>query len=102
MEFSELAETDARLRRQFVSTELEACRTAVEMGEFELNSGAVGTAVKELANADKIVQVIRRFLPGVGRKHKAELTEELAQMLATIDKLRSQLRKLRALPDAAQ
>jgi len=90
-EFARLAANDARIRRQFVHAELECCHMALEMGEFELTAGDRAVTAKELVDAEKILTVIRRFLPRVPAEHWAELASRLTQAEARFERLRARL-----------
>jgi hypothetical protein len=94
-EFAKLADTDARMRRQFIETEIASCRVALEIGEFELSAGEPGIAAKELATAEKIVRVIQKFLPRTRIEHRSELTGRLADLQAQVDGFRDRLSRER-------
>lgn len=95
-EFAKLRETDERVRRQFLQAELDTCRTTVQMGEFELSSGNVPIAEKEVASAEKAVRTIERFLPGVREEHRAGLRARLQKIESRLDDLKAKLRSRRA------
>ena len=87
-EFAKLAEVHARAGLQFVATELQAFRTAREVGEFELASGDRSVAAKEVASADKMVMVIRRFRAKLPAEDKPELTATLTEVKTRLEALR--------------
>ena len=62
------------------------------MGEYELERRNMEIAAKEVANAEKALAVVRRFLPGVLPPQREGLDAALASLDARMNALKSRVR----------
>ena len=94
-EFAELRDANERVRRQFVQTELETCLTTVQIGEFEASAGNVPIAEKEVANAEKAIRTVERFMPAIAEDHRLGLQAKLQEVQSRLSDLKAHLRSRR-------
>jgi hypothetical protein len=84
----ELKRKTAHNRLEFLRTEVQTCLLTLEMGRSALSAGNISVAKKELAVAERGLDVIERFLPEAPEasmeiKTKLEQARELLVALAS-------------------
>lgn len=87
----ELAEATAQIRYQFVVAEVQTCFTSLEMARFELSIGNRTVAKREIAAAEKGVQVIERFIGELSPDQQREMGQKLTELKAAIEQLREEI-----------
>jgi hypothetical protein len=95
-EFARLQEADGRVRRQFVQAEVDTCLTSLQMGEFELSTGDLVIAQREVEVVEKGIRTIERFLPALSEGDRGNLGTKLQQVKSELEDLKSNVRLRRA------
>ncbi len=90
-EIRELHNQTARIRYQFVKTELDTCFTAAEIGMFELSAGNTVVAEREVAAVENGVSVIQRFVLELPAEQRAAVEARLAELQAILGPLKAEL-----------
>jgi hypothetical protein len=88
-EIGRLYKRTARTRYEFLKNEVQACRTALEMAEFERSIGNRAATETELAHVAKGIKVIRRFLPLTSAEHQLEIGAKVAEMETALVSLKA-------------
>jgi hypothetical protein len=89
-EIKELLEKTRHTRREFLRTDLQTCRIALERAQLELSLGNTDEARRELAAAERGAQVIQGFL-GEAPGQNADIAEKLEDLRASLRSFRSEL-----------
>jgi predicted translin family RNA/ssDNA-binding protein len=79
-------------RYQFLKVDLQVCRSAVDMGVFELGVGNLEGAKREVESVEKAICTVERFLPGIPEDKRRELEAELAEVKEGLAAFKSSLK----------
>lgn len=90
-EIGNLHEKTARTRYQFLKAELQTCRMAIEMGEYEFSLGNRAVAEKEAILVKKGISVIHRFLPEALPEEQLEVEAKTAKLSVALESLKAKL-----------
>jgi|HubBroStandDraft_1064217.scaffolds.fasta_scaffold227634_1 hypothetical protein len=90
-EIKQLYERTARTRYEFLKNEVQSCRTALDMAEFQLSTTNRAGAESEAAYVTKGVAVLHRFLPLASTDHQLEIGRKLAEIEAALVSLKARL-----------
>jgi hypothetical protein len=89
-EIRDLREKTNRNLRQFLETEIQTCRVAMERAHFELSLGKTHEAQKEFGVVSGGIDVVERFLRKAAVP-MADLEAQLADLRASLESLRQEL-----------
>jgi len=90
-EIEKLYERTARTRHEFLKTELQSCRTALEMADLQLSIGNRAAAESEVVFVTKGIAVLHRFLLLASAEQQLEIGKKLAEIEAALVSLMTRL-----------
>jgi hypothetical protein len=79
-EVGELLARAARIRYDFLRTELQLCTITLQMGDYELTLGNMHAVRKEIQAAGKGIDVLEKLLPAASAQERSELEPQLAEL----------------------